>query len=97
MGLEVVYAVFIGGMNERFADVVQQHRKAQHPIGFDVIDAFADVGIDIIAMVRIVLRKVKAGCELGYDDCKDITVPEQYPCGVTSAQQLFQLGGDTLC
>ena len=95
--LEMVYAVFVDGVHQRLADIVQQHCKAQHPIRLDIVDALADVGINVVAMVRVVLSKVKAGRELWYDDGKDVTVLGEYPRRVATAQQLFKLGGDTLC
>ena len=97
MGLEMIHAIPVGGVHKGLADIVQKHGKPKDPVGGDVVHAFTDVGVNVPAMVRVVLCKVKTRLKLGDKYRHNITVFDQYPCRVFSAKELFKLCGDTLC
>ena len=67
-------AVNIGRTSLRLADIVQQHRHPQKRFRLDYANRVSYMSVNVIAVMRSMLLKVKAWCYLGNNPGNNIAV-----------------------
>ena len=88
--------VFVHRARQRLSDIMEEHDGTQKRIRLDILDRRYGMTIDVAIMVLIILFKIEGADQFGDKDGKYRTITPEDKIDVLAAQELQQLGTDTL-